>query len=101
LDEGLGRLIVFVQVAVDRSLEPDTALRPPSCQRGEGGFNRAGSRGGGRREVEGSARVAGDPSADLLGASAREELVSAGTAAAMRLRKRVSSWCEDAPCTDQ
>src|SRR6188472_1103819 len=68
--EGLGPLIVLVEIAVDGGLEVDqgvegTAPQAASSKGGEEGFHGIGPRAGGGGEVEGPARVAGEPGADL------------------------------------
>ena len=69
-DEGLGALVVLVEVALDRGLEVDqgvegAALQAAAGQRGEEGLDGVEPGAGGRREVEGPARVPSEPGADL------------------------------------
>ena len=69
-DEGLGALIVLGEVAVDGGLEVDqgvegAALQAAAGQRGEEGLDGVEPGAGGRREVEGPARMTGQPGADL------------------------------------
>ena len=104
-DEGLGALVVLVEVAVDRGLEVDqrvegAAVQAAAGERGEEGLDGVDPGAGGRREVEGPARVTGEPGADLgvlVGGVVVEDRVDqlAGRhgGARRRLRKRMNSWC--------
>jgi hypothetical protein len=69
-DEGLGVVVVLGEVAIDGSLEVDqrvkgAALQAPPGEGGEEGLDRIDPRAGGRREVEGPARMPDEPGADL------------------------------------
>src|SRR4029453_3272774 len=67
---GAWSLIVLGEIAVDRGLQAHDraeypAPKPSSGERREEGFDRVQPRARGRREVEGPARVRGEPSAHL------------------------------------
>jgi hypothetical protein len=69
-DERLGALVVLGEIAVDGGLEVDqrvesAALQAAAGQRGEEGLDGVEPGAGGRREVEGPARMTGEPGADL------------------------------------
>ena len=67
-DEGFGFAIVLAEIAVDRRLQvderaEDAALQAPPGQRGEKAFDGIGPGARGRGEVEGPARMPGEPGA--------------------------------------
>ena len=69
-DEGFGIVIVLLDIAVDGGLkvddgEKDAAFEAPFCECGEEGLDGVEPGGGGRREVEGPARMALEPNFDL------------------------------------
>src|SRR6188472_3056749 len=69
-DEGFGRPVVLVEIAVDGGLEvdqgmEDTALEPTAGEGCEEGLDGVGPRTGGRCEVEGPAGVTSEPGTDL------------------------------------
>src|SRR5512132_3407702 len=66
--EGSGRLVVLGEIAVDRGLQLDdraehAALQPSAGEHRKEGLDRVQPGAGGRREMQGPARVAGEPGA--------------------------------------
>ena len=100
--EGSWICVGFGEEALDGGLEfddgsEDATFEPPLCQLGEVAFDGVEPRGGGGGEVEGPARMAGQPFTDLgmlvggiVVGDGMDEF-PAGTAASTALRKRMNS----------
>ena len=102
-DEGFGVIVDFLDAAVDGGLEidnraEDAAAEAASGELGEEAFDGVEPGGRCRGEVDGPARMSGEPGAHLrmlvggIVSTMAWIVLPTGTCASMALRKRMNSW---------